>query len=87
VRVHGDGVIVDRLVRTKGVADHERLAVGPAGLVELGPPAAFVPDHPLRGGGQRREARDGGDHGQEQHLLGGRHWSLPLRRRPWRAAN
>jgi hypothetical protein len=60
-------------VRTQGVADRERLAVGPAGLVELGPPASCVSDLPLRGGGQRREARDGGQ--EQQHLLGvgGRH--------------
>lgn len=57
------------LVRTQAVADPERLAVGPAGLVELGSPAAVVPDRPLRGGGQRRETRDGEDDGgQEQHL-------------------
>jgi len=79
-------------VPTQDVADGERLVVGPVGLVELGPPAEAVPDHKHRGGGRRREARDGRDHGQEQHLLGGRqHWSLPLasalRRRPRRAAN
>jgi hypothetical protein len=51
-----------------GVVDSERLALGPAGLVELGPPAAAVPDHPRHGGGRRREAGDGdGRGGQEQH--------------------
>ena len=56
------------IVRTEAVADGERLVVGPVGLVELGPPAELVADHKHRGGGQRREARDGGDHGQELHL-------------------
>jgi hypothetical protein len=51
---------------TECVADPERLAVGPAGRVELGSPAVVVPDHPVHGGGRRREAGDGGD-GQEQH--------------------
>lgn len=57
-------------VRTQRVADSEGLAVGPAGLVELGPPALVVADLPLHGGGQRRQAGDG-DHchgGAEQHL-------------------
>ena len=68
--------------RTQGVADPERLAVGPAGLVELGPPAAAVPDHPLRGGGQRRRGEDDGQ--EEQSLPVGCHCLFPSeRRRPW----
>lgn len=53
---------------TEVVADHESLAVGPTGQVELGPPATLVPDHPVRGGGQRREARGGDDDSQEERL-------------------
>lgn len=53
---------------TEGVADPEGLAVGPAGLVEPGPPAAVVPDHPVHGGGQRREAHGSDDDGQEESL-------------------
>lgn len=60
---------------TEGVADSERLAVGPVGRVELGPPAGVVADLPLHGGGHRRDGEDDGQ--EEQSLPVSRHCLFP----------